>query len=434
VSGGPAREPGSPDADAVILIDLRTGATNIGATDPASVGEETLAERQQELAAILLDGRADGQWQFIDMERLLVVDDADTFADHAETYQYLTQASTFGRLLCLVVGGSKQVRPLAIPAAVQACRAPVVWAGNSRGVGWDLQHSRSHRMTFNEADPDGSHTLDQLIDTLCRPEVYDSIGEALSDLPFRLGAAALLPWEPWPDPPPAGLTVHQAAEPMAAPLAPDPAGPELVPDPSPATPASPVPAPPSAPRLGWWYALGGALLVAAAGAGDAHGAVFVALAAACAIAGIVVIAAALRRRAAAASAAAESAEAEQPATAPAPATASPVDPAPAPDPNPEPDPQPPQGRDPRDLLARAVWLLSAPADDRFFRQLSSADQLLMLSGERETVRLVRFAAKSARPFLEGLPGVGPHVAWTTSGDLVGTIRLVPLKAGLLRVE
>ena len=49
-------------------------------------------------------------------------------------------------------------------------------------------------------------------------------------------------------------------------------------------------------------------------------------------------------------------------------------------------------------------------------------------------RLVRFAPESSRPFFRKPVSIDHVVAWTASGDIVGTIRLVPLKAGLLRIE
>jgi hypothetical protein len=228
VTGSPARQPSLPDANAVILIDLRASATGPGATDPATIGEGTLEERQRALAAMILTGHATGQWRLIDIERVLVVDDADAFCDHAEAYQHLTQAATFGRMLCLMVGNPKAAPSLAIPRTVDASRATVLWVGDPNGVGWRMGRSRTTQLAFNDADPDGALTLAYLIETLSRHEVFDHVADALNGLPYRLGVAALLPWARWPDPPPAKPLAAEAQDPEPALLTPSP----------PATPSS----------------------------------------------------------------------------------------------------------------------------------------------------------------------------------------------------
>jgi len=414
VTGSPARQPSLPDANAVILIDLRASATGPDATDPAAIGEGTLEERQRALAATIPNGHVAGQWRLIDIERVLVVDDADAFSGHAEAYEHLTHAPTFGRMLCLVVGNPKAAPSLAIPQTVDASRAAVLWVGDPRGVGWRMGRSRTTRLAFNDADPDGTLTLAHLLEVLSRHEVFDHVADALSGLPYRLGVAALLPWARWPGPP--------SPKPLAAP--------------SPPVAPPPAPAPVTSPRAVTWYALGGALIVAAAALAVSlrpHGAGYLEAVVACAVAGILIILARFLKRPALAG------PPQVPAVPPA-AIAPPVprDQDGLPDPGePEGPPEPsasPGVPDPEDILAYSAWLLSASADDESFRQLSSPEQLLMLSGEPHMARLVRFAPKSARPFI-GKPVSTDHVvAWTASGDIVGTIRLMPLKAGLLRIE
>ncbi len=418
MTGSPVRHPSLLDANAVILIDLRASATGPDATDPATIGEGTLEERQRALAATIPNGHVAGQWRLIDIERVLVVDDADTFSGHTEAYQHLTQAPTFGRMLCLVVGNPKAAPSLAIPQAVDAGRAAVLWVGDPRGVGWRIGRSRTTRLAFNDADPDGALTLAHLIEVLSRHEVFDHVAGALDGLPYRLGVAALLPWARWPDPPP------------AMPVSPPP--PKPLPAPSP--PAAPAPVTSS--RAVIWYALGGALIVAAAALAvslGTRGADYLAAVVACAVAGILIILIGFRMRPALA------VSPRVPAVPPT-AVAPPVprDQDGLPDPGkPEGAPEPPTSPgvpDPEDILAYAAWLLSASADDESFRQLSSPEQLLMLSGEPHMARLVRFAPESARPFIGKPVSIDHVVAWTASGDIVGTIRLVPLKAGLLRIE
>ena len=413
MTGSPVRQPSLPDANTVILIDLRASATGPGATDPAAIGEGTLEERQRALAATIPNGHVAGQWRLIDIERVLVVDDADAFSAHAEAYQHLTQAPTFGRMLCLMVGNPKAAPSLAIPRAVDAGRAAVLWVGDPRGVGWRIGRSRTTRLAFNDADPDGALTLAHLIEVLSRHEVFDHVADALSGLPYRLGVAALLPWARWPDPPPAR---------PASPPSPKP----------PATPP-PAPAPVTSPWAVTWYALGGALIVAAAALAvslGTHGAGYLAAVVACTVAGILIILAGFRKRPAL------TGPSQVPAVPPAAITPPvPRDQDGQPDPGEtEGPPEPPGVPDPEDILAYAAWLLSASADDESFRQLSSPEQLLMLSGEPHRARLVRFAPESARPFIGKPVGTENVVAWTASGNIVGAIRLVPLKAGLLRIE
>ena len=134
-----------------------------------------------------------------------MLDDADAFSDHAEAYQHLTHAPTFGRMLCLVVGNPKAAPSLAIPRTVDASRATVLWVGDPRGVGWRMGRSRTTQLAFNDADPDGALTLAHLIEALSRHEVFDHVADALSGLPYRLGVAALLPWARWPAPRPPSL-------------------------------------------------------------------------------------------------------------------------------------------------------------------------------------------------------------------------------------
>lgn len=393
------------------------------ATDPATIGEGTLEERQRALAATILNGHVAGQWRLIGIERVLVVDDADAFSDHAEAYQHLTHAPTFGRMLCLVVGNPKAAPSLAIPRTVDASRATVLWVGDPRGVGWRIGRSRTTQLAFNDADPDGTLTLAHLIEALSRHEVFDHVANALSGLPYRLGVAALLPWARWPDPPPANPLAAEAHGPELTLLAPSP----------PATPP-PAPAPVTSPRPVTWYALGGALIVAAAALAvplGTLGAGYLAAVVACAVAGILIILARFRKRPALAGLS------QVPAVPPAAITPSVAQPVPRdqyglPDlGEPEGPPEPrasPGVPDPEDILAHVTWLLSASANDESFRQLSSPEQLLMLSGEPHMARLVRFAPESARPFIRKPISTDHVVAWTASGDIVGAIRLVPLKA------
>jgi hypothetical protein len=83
-----------------------------------------------------------------------------------------------------------------------------------------------------------------------------------------------------------------------------------------------------------------------------------------------------------------------------------------------------------DDLTHACWLMSAAVEDDAFRQLSSARQVIMLGGDSRLARLVRFAPATARELIE-CPAPGGDVAWT-SGEVVGILRLVPVRDGLLQ--
>ncbi len=84
-----------------------------------------------------------------------------------------------------------------------------------------------------------------------------------------------------------------------------------------------------------------------------------------------------------------------------------------------------------EVLASARWMMNAPLADEAFRQLSSPEQLVMLNGDPELPRLVRFAPASARPLIERAID-DDSISWIPAGDQLGVIRLVPMKAGLVR--
>jgi hypothetical protein len=85
----------------------------------------------------------------------------------------------------------------------------------------------------------------------------------------------------------------------------------------------------------------------------------------------------------------------------------------------------------REDLARARWLMSVAADDESFRQLCSARQVIMLGGSSQPARVVRFAPAAARELIESPAHDGDFVAWT-SGEVIGVMRLVPVRDGLLQ--
>jgi hypothetical protein len=88
-------------------------------------------------------------------------------------------------------------------------------------------------------------------------------------------------------------------------------------------------------------------------------------------------------------------------------------------------------QDVRAAIGNAASVLSAAADDERFLQLTGAEQLPILDAAPQSAKLVKFAPVAARDVL-GKDGSTADVTWTDSGDRVGIMRFVPLRAGVLR--
>lgn len=358
------------EVSVVIRLDLREGATGPDAIDADSIDGDTLEELQHQALA---DCGAEGS-RLVDIPGLLIVDDTSAFPQHAQALRYLLEAPTFRQMTCVIVGPPASPPELDVPLALDFHRVPVLWMGDPRGVGWRIGRSKPDRIAVSPDDPDGSKTIADVLDALMVPKVYDHVSDALSALPFRFGVPALLPWLRWPT---------TALDPAPEPAAPDPQAPD---------PPVPEPTPPGTPPqpgrrrnplirfLLWLLALLG-----------------------------------LRRHAS--SPAAAGPAIHVPETAPQ---------APGPPTWPRPRPAPVSDDD----LAHARWLMSAAAEDDSFRQLCSARQVIMLGGDSRQARLVRFAPAAARELIE-CPARDGDVAWT-SGEVVGVIRLVPVRDGLLQ--
>lgn len=348
--------------------------------DASAIHEGTLEELQDQALA---RGPGDpiSEPGLADIPGLLIVDDAGAFARHAQALLHLLEAATFGRMICVIVGPPASPPELDVPSALDFHRVPVLWVGDPRGVGWRIGHSKPNRLVVNPTDPDGAKTVADLLDALMHHEVYDRVSKALSALPFQFGVPALLPWVRWP-----------AIAPVPGPVVSEPPAPEAIPQTPPDEGQAPEPPPAQDPPtrrrnplirfLLWLLALLG-----------------------------------LRRHAR-------------------PLPAGPLGTT-IPPHSAQPDPVPPDGHKPRPALvngedlAHARWLMSAAADDGSFRQLCSARQAIMLGGNSELARVVRFGPAAARELIEPPARDGDFVAWT-AGDIVGVIRLVPLKDGLLR--
>lgn len=388
----PTTGPGDqPEAATVIVIDLRASATGPDAATPGSIDQRTLEERQRQAQRGGVDDPSG--WRIINFERLLVVDDAAEFARHEDDYRYLIEAPTFGRMLCLVTGATGEPPYLDVPKAAVAARSPVVWLGDARGVGWRIGWANTTRLAFSDSDPDGTATVANLIESLSSADVFDEIARAASDLPGRTGVPAVLPWVPWP-----------LSEP--APARPD----------RPPEPVRPAPPPVAGPprvragrrRTAWLLALGCLVIAIASGLAirfGRHHPGFVVADIGGAVVILLAIALRLRRR--------------RPA---------PVPPPPKPAAEQVPPATPPPSEE---FLARARWMMDIPVADEAFRQLSSPEQLVMLNGDPGQAKLVRFAPACAEPLIGGAVDDG-SIRWIPAGDQLGVVRLVSMKAGLVR--
>ena len=333
-----------------------------------------------------------------------MVDDLAEFAGHEDDYRYLIEAPTYGRMLCVVIGAPLDPPYLDLPKAVDAARAPVLWVGDPRGVGWRIGWANTTRLAFSDVDPDGTATVVSLIESLTSPKVFDEIATAISGLPDRTGVPALLPLARWP------LCDRDGPERDDKPQ-----------DGEPDTAADPHEDHGTGRRrLRWllaslllavcWAVVAVAILLAirlrrnvgyvVADAGCAAVVLLVLLAVAYRMRGMFIVA--------------------RPVPIP-PASADP----------PEVELPPAVAQPSEEVLARAQWMMNAPVAEEAFRQLSSPEQLVMLNGDSELARLVRFAPASAQPLLERAID-GDFICWIPEGEQLGVIRLVPVKAGLVR--
>ncbi len=195
---GPAT--GALGLAAVIRIDLRAAAAGSDAVDAQTFGADTLIDTQRHAVEGHYTGPAEqgSHQRFIDVGRVLVIDDAATFARHAPAYQHLVVAPTIGKLLCLTVGAPADPTAIDLPKAATSRNAAVLWVGDPRGVAWHLGLTTTTKLAEGGADPDGSGTLAELADTLAEPPVFDRVFGAISELDGHVAAAALLPAVRWP--------------------------------------------------------------------------------------------------------------------------------------------------------------------------------------------------------------------------------------------
>ena len=468
----------------VIRVDLRASAVGPEAVEADSFGPDTLVGIQR--GAVNGGGDAYGtgddgtgdHGRFVDVGRVLVIDDTATFAKHAPAYQHLVAAPTIGQLLCLVVGAPVErasTEPLPgepvlaepaidLPTAATSTNAAVLWVGDLRGAGWRLGMLTTTRLAIGHpADPDGTATLVDLTDTLTDHQVFDRVFGAISELSGHVAAPATLPAVRWPALRPTGVppmpikTVVVPQDPRPAPMCPLRAGLlalgcaliALIPPWEIAlavwvvvlTVAALVdPARPWGSRPSYHAAL----VTAVTTVGAAAGAVAAATADPLGHLGVPPVAA-------------ESGSAALGATALIAATfiwwsgvrrarrertRSKVSDLPPVEVGPPRQPEDDLAAEYRAVIAAACRTISAGAEDEDFLQLNAPEQLPLLAGAPQQARLVAFAPEAARETIMesmaedvvGTAVAGNEVEWTVSGDRVGIIRLVPVRPGMLRTS
>ncbi|WP_156753386.1 hypothetical protein [Actinokineospora pegani] len=113
---------------------------------------------------------------------MLVLDKAETAADHDEVYQALLGSPLVSGVICLAmdsgdVNGDVRVRPA--PSLAPVDRAATLWVGDHDGIRW--RPTGHGARDVRRSTPSG---LDQLIDALAAPAVFEAVLEVVSTLPF----------------------------------------------------------------------------------------------------------------------------------------------------------------------------------------------------------------------------------------------------------
>ena len=190
------------DPVTVIRLDLRAGASGPHAVEADKIGPDTLTGVQQQAVRRLPAPPADGgRRRLVDVGRVLVIDDAAAFADHAAAYQHLLLTPTIGRLLCVMVGALADPDAIDLPGAVAADNATstgVLWVGDPVGTGWHLGMTTTTRLAEGGADPDGTATQAEVIGALADPDVFDAALAAITSMDGNVAAPAVLPVIRWP--------------------------------------------------------------------------------------------------------------------------------------------------------------------------------------------------------------------------------------------
>ncbi|QFZ19633.1 hypothetical protein [Saccharothrix syringae] len=120
---------------------------------------------------------------------VLVLDRAESAAEHDEVYQALLGNPLVSGVICLAVDGGRpdgEVRVRPAPSLAPVDRAATLWIGDRHGVRWRPADHCARGV--RPAEPSG---LDQLVDALAEPVVFDAVLKAVGALPFSTAGIGL---------------------------------------------------------------------------------------------------------------------------------------------------------------------------------------------------------------------------------------------------
>jgi hypothetical protein len=146
------------DRPAVVLLDLRDGAGDVGGLEGA----------------------------------VLVLDDAGTAAEHDDTYQALLGNPQVSGVLCVAVDGTAEgpgdgmVRLRPAPSLGPAERAATIWIGHQHGIRW-----RPTETVVRGVRPSEPSGLRQLVNALSEPSVFDEVVTKVGALPYSTASAGI---------------------------------------------------------------------------------------------------------------------------------------------------------------------------------------------------------------------------------------------------
>jgi hypothetical protein len=149
-----------------------------------------MTSTQDRPGVVVIDIR-DGMTDLADLAgSVVVLDDAETAADHNHVYQTLLGSRQVAGVICLAVGGGDggdgalQIRP---PQALgPAERGATLWVGHPHGIQWCPTMTLVHR---NE--PAEPSVLAQLIDALGDPAVFDAVVTCVSRLHYSTASVGV---------------------------------------------------------------------------------------------------------------------------------------------------------------------------------------------------------------------------------------------------
>lgn len=146
--------------------------------------------RLDEPDVVVLDLR-DGVGGVSDVEgSVVVLDHAETAAEHDHVYQALLGSPQVSGVICLAVDGGNSdsvvsVRPP--PSLAPSDRAATLWVGHHHGIRWRPTETRVR--SNKPSDPSG---LCQLIDVLGKTAVFDAVVKCVSTLRYSTASAGMV--------------------------------------------------------------------------------------------------------------------------------------------------------------------------------------------------------------------------------------------------